>query len=90
MSALRKIIACAFWLIAFALPIVFVVADSGAKLPDGELVRIYTAAIRVMGESGARVFFCISWLAIDVVLFWRFVLSKRSIEPPPEGWPNDS
>lgn len=88
MTIPHKVFAGVFWLVAFGLPVIFLFADVGAKLPDGELVRIYTAAIQVMGESGARVFFCMAWLALDIALFWRLKISKRAIEPEPEGWPN--
>jgi hypothetical protein len=88
-TTLRKSVAIVLWAIAFALPIAFFFAGAGATFPDGPLVRIYSAATQAIGETAARTIFCLSWLAIDALLFWRLVVSKRPVVPDPEGWPQE-
>jgi hypothetical protein len=72
------------WLIFLTLPIGFLLARSGTPLDGDWFGGLYTACVELFGEPGARWIFSALWLALNGLLFWRFVLSKRrhELDPP--------
>jgi len=77
----RKIIVVLFWLVSFGLLIAFLFARPGASLASGPLADLYTTAFTLLGEPVSRIIFCIAWLILDVLLFWRVVLSRHPSRP---------
>jgi hypothetical protein len=76
---MSKVVWGVFWAMLFALPIALLFADAGTVLPAGQMAAIYGSALTVLGEPLARVVFCGSWLAIDIALFWRYVIRKKPL-----------
>ena len=80
---IRKSLLVLFWLLTFGLPLALLFAKPGIGPPGGALVNLYSSAMSLFGEPTARLLFCIGWLAVDALLFWRFVLSRRPIDATP-------
>jgi hypothetical protein len=78
-----KIIASLFWAVFLALPIAFFFAKPGASPSIGPLGDLYSAGVVLFGELGFRAIFCLVWFALELSLFWRFVLSRRPTDATP-------
>jgi hypothetical protein len=59
-----------------AMPLLFLFARPGATPSDGEMSRLYSSLVGLLGEKGARFGFCAAWLALDAALTWRLFFSK--------------
>jgi hypothetical protein len=86
MRVLGNLLWAAFWFALFSVPVALLFADPSATLPPGPMANLYGDAVAVLGEVGARVVFCGTWLAIDTALFWHYVVrrdrSSLESEPP--------
>ena len=70
---IRPIVVIA-WIVFLTLPIGFLLG--GASLGGDWFSGIYTALEDLFGERSGKWAFCGLWLVLNVVLFWRLVLSN--------------
>ncbi len=63
------------WIVFLTLPLGFLFGAPGAS--SSRPLGLYASFVELIGQRPARWLFCGLWLAINGVLFWRVVLSKR-------------
>jgi hypothetical protein len=69
------------WIVFLTLPVGLFFAQAGTPLNGDWFAGLYVAFVELFGERSARWVFCALWLALNLALFWRLVLSKKRYDP---------
>jgi hypothetical protein len=77
MRRLAPAILVVAWIVFLTLPIAFLLGVTAASLDRDGLAGVYVALMELIGERRAKWLFSGLWLAMNVVVFWRVMLSKK-------------
>jgi hypothetical protein len=63
-------------------PVLFLLAPLGTD-PHTESTRdFYKPLVAVLGNPTARVVFCLTWIAFDLAIIWRYLIRREDPGPP--------